>query len=245
MNPAMQVEIVTVDGTCPVHVLRPGGHGPWPAVLVFMDGIGMRPALVELGERLARVGYFVLLPDLFYRAGPYEPLDPAKLFGDPEARKVWFAKFAATATVDNIMRDTRAFVAYLAAQPDARQPKIGTVGYCMGGRMSLHAAARFADRVAAAASYHGGNLATDAPDSPHLVADKIRARVYVAQAENDPADQTQELDAALTSAKVDHMCETYPAKHGWVPRDTPVHNPAQAERHWQTLIDLFDATLKV
>ena len=113
--------------------------------------------------------------------------------------------------------------------------------------MSLSAAGHFPDRIAAAASYHGGNLANDAPDSPHLLAPKMKARVYVAGAIEDanfPEEQKTRLSQALAAAGVDHVVETYPARHGWVPADTPVHDPAAAERHWKTLLDLFDRTLE-
>lgn len=145
------------------------------------------------------------------------------------------------------MADTRAFLDYLAAQPDVRAGGIGTVGYCMGGRMALTAAGTYPDAIVAAASYHGGGLASDAPNSPHLLAGRIKARVYIAGAIED-ANFTDEMKArleqALRSAGVDHQIETYPAKHGWVPRDTPVHDAVCAQRHWQTLLALLDAKLK-
>jgi carboxymethylenebutenolidase len=242
-----RIEITTSDGVCRSYVYRPAGHGPWPAVLVFMDGLGIRPAMLEVGERLAQSGYFVLLPDLFYRSGEYEPMDPHSVFSDPEKRKTLMEKFFALATPRNIMSDTRAFLEYLAAQPDVKSGGIGTTGYCMGGLMSLTAAGTYPDRIVAAASYHGGRLATDAPDSPHRLAANIKARVYVAGATDDasfPDDMKARLDEALTKAGVDHTIETYPAKHGWVFRDTPVYDSAAAERHWNTLIALFDVTLK-
>jgi carboxymethylenebutenolidase len=242
-----KVEIKTRDGSCPSYVYRPTGSGPWPAVLVFMDGIGIRPAMLELGERLATYGYFVLLPDLFYRSGPYEPMDPHTLFSDPDKRKVLMDKFFAHATQANIMSDTGALLDYLAAQPDVKAGGIGTTGYCMGGLMSLTAAGTYPGRIAATASYHGGRLATDAPESPHLLAPKIKSRVYVAGATEDnsfPDDMKARLEDALTRAGVDHTIETYPARHGWVFRDTPVYDAAAAERHWQTLVALLDAKLK-
>ena len=241
-----KVEIKTKDGTCQSYVYRPMGSGPWPAVLVFMDGLGIRPAMLEIGERLATHGYFVLLPDLFYRSGPYEPMNPHTVFTDPEQRKVLMEKFFALATPANIMSDTGAFLDYLAAQQDVRPGGIGTTGYCMGGLMSLTAAGTYPDRIVAAASYHGGQLATDAPDSPHLLAPTIKARVYVAGAIEDqsfPDDMKARLEAALTKASVDHTIETYQAKHGWVLRDTPVYDATAAERHWQTMLALFDAKL--
>jgi carboxymethylenebutenolidase len=241
-----KVEITTNDGVCPSYVYRPAGSGRWPAVLVFMDGLGIRPAMLEIGERLATHGYVVLLPDLYYRSGPYEPMNPHTVFADPEQRKVLMDKFIALATPANIMSDTRAFLDYLAAQHDVKPGGIGTTGYCMGGLMSLTAAGTYPDRITAMASYHGGRLATDAPDSPHLLAPKIKARVYVAGAIEDqsfPDDMKARLEAALTTAGVDHTVETYPARHGWVFRDTPVYDAAAAERHWQTMLALFDAKL--
>jgi carboxymethylenebutenolidase len=217
------LQIVTRDGKCPASLFRPFGNGPFPAVLVFMDGLGIRPAMLEVGERLALHGYLVLLPDLFYRSGPYEPMDPHSVFSDPQERKILMEKFIAPATQANIMSDTAAFLDCLAAQPDALPGGIGTTGYCMGGRMSLTAAGTYPDRIVATASYHGGGLASDAPDSPHLLAPKIKSRVYVAGAIEDAAftdAMKQRLEQALTHAGVDYTIETYPAKHGWVFRDT-------------------------
>ncbi len=241
-----QIALATADGSCPAHVFHPDGAGPWPGVLMFMDGIGMRPAIVALGEHLARDGYYVLLPDLFYRAGAYTAPDPKQLFADEAVRSAWFQRVFQHVSLDKTMRDMRAFLAHLAAQPAVRQPRFGVTGYCMGGRLALAAAGHYPEQIAAAAAYHPGNLATDAPDSPHLLAPKIRARVYVGGAMEDqsfPDEQKQRLEQALTAAHVDHVIETYPARHGWVPSDTPVHDPAQAERHWQTLLDLLARTL--
>ena len=180
-----KIEITTPDGICTSYVYRPAGHGPWPAVLVFMDGIGIRPAMLEVGERLATYGYFVLLPDLFFRSGPYAPMDPHSVLSDPEKRKVLMEKYFGPASPPNVMSDTRSYLDYLRTSPDVEQGGIGTTGYCMGGLMSLTAAGTYPDKIAAAASYHGGRLATDAPTSPHLLAGKIKARVYVAGAIED------------------------------------------------------------
>jgi len=240
--------IETRDGRCEASLFQPPtGDGPWPAVLVYMDGIGIRPALFEIGERIAARGYVVLLPDLFYRAGPYVPPDPAKLFADPAFRAEWASRYIASANQASVMADTRAFLDFLGALPDVKQPKIGTTGYCMGGGLSLAAAGHYPDRVAAAASFHGGRLATDAPDSPHLLAPRMKARVYVAGAVEDASfpDETKErLEHALTAAGVHHTVVTYEgARHGWVPSDTPVHDPAAAARHYEALFALFDSTL--
>lgn len=241
------IDIETRDGICKSFVFRPHGSGPWPAVLVYMDGVGIRPAMFEIGERLAQNGYFVLLPDLYYRSGPYAPMDAKSVFTDPEKLKVLREKYLGIVTQANVMSDTQAFLDYLAAQPDVKQGGIGTTGYCLGGLMSLTAAGTYPDRIVAAASYHGSRLASDAPESPHLLAPKMKARIYVGGASEDanfPDAMKARLEDALTNAGVTHTVETYPAKHGWVPRDTPVHDPAAAERHWQTLLALFEATLK-
>jgi carboxymethylenebutenolidase len=242
-----KIEIKTHDGTCPSYIYRPAAGGPWPAVLIFMDGLGIRPAMLEVGERLATHGYYVLLPDLFYRSGPYAPMDPHAIFTDPEKRKILMEKFMVPATPANIMSDTLTFLSYLAAQSDVKAGGIGTTGYCMGGLMSLTAAGTYPHRIVATASYHGGRLATDSPESPHLLAPKIKSRVYIGGAIEDqyfPDDMQARLEDALTKAGVDHKIETYQAKHGWVFRDTPVYDAAAAERHWETMVTLFDATLK-
>ncbi len=240
------IEIATDDGKAPAYVFQPDGAGPWPGVLLYMDGIGIRPALFTMAERLAKSGYYVLVPDLFYRGGPYEPMDPAKLFNDPAVRAEFFAKYFSQATIENMMRDTKSYLAHFVGNPKVKPGKIGTTGYCMGGRISLAAAGHYPDQIAATASYHGGNLANDAPDSPHLLASKIKSRVYVAGAIEDasfPDEQKQRLEQVLTAAGVNHTIETYQAKHGWVPTDTPVHDAAAAEKHWQTLLALFQQTL--
>ena len=242
-----KVEIQTKDGRCPSYVFTPQGGDPWPAVLVFMDGVGIRPAMLEIGQRLAEHGYFVLLPDLFYRSGPYEPMDPQALFSDPEKRKMLMEKFFALATPANIMSDTRAVLEYLASEKRVKPGGIGTTGYCLGGFMSLSAAGTYPDRIAVTASYHGGRLATDAPESPHLLAPRIKSRVYIAGAKEDPSfpdEMKARLEDALSKAGVDHKIETYPAKHGWVFRDMPVYDAAAAARHWETLLALLEETLK-
>ena len=243
------VTIETKDGACPASLFRPQGGGKsLPGVLMYMDGIGIRPGIWAVGEKIAALGCVVLLPDLFYRAGPYEPMEAARLFSDLEFRKGWFAKYASTANPTNMMRDTAAFLDFLAAESDVAPGKLHVTGYCMGGRLALHAAGHFADRIAVAASFHGSHLATDDPESPHLLAPKMKGvKVYVAGAIEDASftdEMKQRLDDALTAAGVDHTVLNYPAKHGWVPPDTPVHDPAQAERHYQELRELFGASLR-
>lgn len=239
-----EIQISTRDGACRSFVFRPSGRGPgpWPGVLMYMDGIGIRPAVLEVGERLAAAGYVVLLPDLFYRSGPYPPMNAKTVFVDPEQRKTLMEKFIGPASQANVMADTAAFLDYLSAQPDVRRGGVGVVGYCLGGLMALTAAGTYPERIVAAASYHGSRLASDLPTSPHLLAPRMKARVYVAGAIEDgafPDEMKARLEQALTDAGVAHTVETYRAKHGWVFRDTLSHDPAAAERHWTSLLELL------
>ena len=154
-----------------------------------------------------------------------------------------------SASTDNrsAAEDTEAFIGYLDSRADVSGPKLGTTGYCMGGGISLTAAGTYPDRVAAAASFHGGNLATDSELSPHLLAPEMAGRVYVAGADRDdsyPPEMAARLDAALSDAGVDHRCETYiDARHGWTMADFPVYDESAAERHWHELLALFDDVL--
>jgi carboxymethylenebutenolidase len=241
-----QVSIRTRDGECPAYVFTSAEGGQQPAAIFYMDGLGIRPTLFEMGQRLADYGYVVLVPDLFYRAGPYEPLDPKAVFASGDARSALGHLFSST---DNrrAAQDTEGFLAYLDTRDDIAGTKVGTTGYCMGGAISLTAAGTYPERVAAAASFHGGNLATDSELSPHLLAPRMRGRVYVAGADQDssyPPEMADQLEQALTDAGVDHRCEIYhDALHGWTMADFPVYNQAAAERHWEALAVLFADTL--
>lgn len=241
-----QLSITTRDGDCPAHVFTPPGDGLWPAVIFYMDGLGIRPTLFEMAQRLADGGYVVLLPDLFYRAGPYAPLEPRKVLATGDVRKAIAHLFEST---DNsrAAADTEAFLSYLDTRPDVAGQKVGTTGYCMGGAISLTVAGTYPDRIAAAASFHGGNLATDSELSPHRLAPKMKGRIYVAGADQDssyPPEMAERLEKALNEAGVDHVCEIYPgALHGWTMADFPVYDEAAAERHWRALLGLLDDVL--
>src|SRR4051812_15069419 len=202
-----RIDITTADGICPSYVFRPAsGTGPWPAVIMYMDGKGIRPAMLDLGVRLSKSGYFVLLPDLFYLSGPYEAMDARTVFSDPEQRKRLAEKFSSHISQAKVMSDTSAFLDYLSAEPDVKAGGIGVTGYCMGGRMAVTAAGTFPHRIVAAASFHGSQLASDAPDSPHLLAPKMKARLYVAGAIEDasfPEEMKQRLEKALSEAGVE------------------------------------------
>jgi|SRR5690242_1562442 carboxymethylenebutenolidase len=241
-----RLSIATRDGDCPTHVFTPEGDGPWPAAIFYMDGLGIRPTLFDMGQRLADGGYVVLLPDLFYRVGPYAPLEPKKVFATGDVRKAISHMFEST---DNVRaaQDTEAFLAYLDTRADVIGKKVGATGYCMGGGMALTAAGTYPASIAAAASFHGGNLATDSELSPHRLAPNMKGRIYVAGADQDnsyPPEMAERLERALSDADVDHLCEIYPgALHGWTMADFPVYDEAAAERHWRSLFGLLDDVL--
>jgi len=244
--PQRDVSIPTPDGTCDASLHTPDGDGPWPAVIMFTDAGGVRPTFHEMAQQLADLGYAVLLPNVYYRLGEFEPFDMRTAFSDPEER-ARLMKMVGSVDKASAARDTSAMLDFLADQPEvAPGAKVGTTGYCMGGGLALTAAGRFPDRVGAAASFHGGRIATDAEDSPHLLAGEMSATVYVAGAENDPSfddEQRDRLAAALVNAGLEHTLETYPALHGFAVPDNPTYDEAAAARHWQAMTDLYGAAL--
>jgi len=243
-----EVKIPTPEGDARAYSFTPEGAGPWPAVIFYMDAPAIRPALFQMCERLASNGYYVLLPDMFWRAGPYEPINLKEAMKDEETRRAVFGKFMASTDPEKSTRDTGAFLDWLSKQPDVKGDKVGCTGYCMGGGLALRAAGNYPDRIVAAAAFHGGRLATDAPDSPHLLASKMKAKVYVAGADEDagfPPEQADRLREALTAAGVDNTVEIYAgAKHGYAPPDMPVYDKDASERHWREMLKLFAETLK-
>jgi carboxymethylenebutenolidase len=239
------VSITTPDGTCGASLHTPAGTGPWPAVIMFPDAGGVRDTFHDMAQRLADLGYAVLLPDPYYRSGPFAPFDMDTAFADPAERKR-LMDLIATVTKEAATRDTGAYLEFLARQPEVADTKVGTTGYCMGGGMALNAAGRFPDRVGAAASFHGGYIASEAPDSPHLLAGEMTATVYVAGARDDGSFddvQFQRLQTALTEAGVDHTLVTYPAAHGFAVPDNPTYDEAAATRHWDALEELYGTAL--
>ncbi len=236
-----EIDIKTADGTAKAALFRPdNGASAERGIILYMDAMGPRAALDDMAQRLADAGYIVLLPDLFYRFGAYGPFD-GNSFGNPASRETIMTMLRGT-TQGMTRADSAAFLDTLAAA-GAKGP-VGVVGYCMGGGRALTAAAAYPDRIAAAASFHGGNLASDAEDSPHRLAADIKARVYVGVAGVDnsfPPEQSARLAEALRSGGVDHIVENYVGMaHGWTVPDHGVHDPAGAERHWKRLLNLFD-----
>jgi carboxymethylenebutenolidase len=245
--PIIDVDVPTQDGTAGASLHVPGGAGPWPAVLMYPDAGGTRDVFRQMGDRLAGEGYVVLVPDIYHRSGGYEPFSMATVFTDPGERQRLRA-LAGTLTPDVVAGDAAAFADFLGGRPEVAPGPIGTTGYCLGGRMSLMAAGYLGERIGAAASFHGGGLAVeDDPGSPHHLAARVRAVVYVGGAENDPSfgeDQAARLHGAYTAAGVEHTIDHYAAAHGFAVPDNPPYDEAAAERHWAALAALYASTLR-
>ena len=245
--PKQDVVIKTRDGDCPASVFTPSNGDKWPAVIFYMDAPGVRPVLEAMAQRISDDGYVVLLPDLFYRWGPNEPVDPMKTFSTPELRDAMMGKLGMY-DLDKKNADTKAFIEYLDSRSDVAGDKFGSTGYCMGGNCSLTAAGAFPDRFAASASFHGGWIANEMPDSPHQFLPGFKGRIYVAGASDDPMFTEENkalLEKTLTDGGVDHVVETYEgALHGFAPDDMPVYDKAASDRHWRELLKLFRETLQ-
>lgn len=241
------VTIPTPDGDATAYVFTPNeGAGPWPTVILYMDALAIRPTMFEMAERLASNGYYVLLPDMFWRLGPYEPLVPAEVFADPAKLQSLFGTFMSSTDPEKSMRDTGAFLDWLAKQPQAKADKVGVTGYCMGGTLAIRAAGTFPERIAAAAAFHAGNIVTEGPDSTHLLAPKIKAKVLVAGADQDPyftEAQFETLKAAMKDLDAEVVIYRG-AMHGYAPNDLPVYDVEHSERHWREMLALFDGVLK-
>ena len=248
------VQVKTPDGVCDAAFIHPAS-GAHPAVIIWPDAFGLRPSMRDIGKRIAAEGYSVLVPNPFYRVAK------APVIADPSSFD--FQNQADMAKLRPLMgsigaagaaeKDAAAFVAYLDAQPQvARQKKIGTQGYCMGGPLVVRSAAAVPDRIGAGASFHGGGLVTNAPDSPHLLAPKIKARMYFGVASNDDERQPEgkdKLREAFAAAKVPAEIEVYPSLHGWCVPDMPmqngkpIYNKPDAEKAWAKLVALYKRAL--
>ncbi|MEV4761244.1 dienelactone hydrolase family protein [Micromonospora chokoriensis] len=245
------VDIPTDDGIADASLTRPDGDGPFPAVLLFMDAFGPRPRLVEMAERIAERGYLVLTPHLFYRAGRAPLFDLSRLV-EPDQRGALFEQIMpliGALTPDVVSRDTAAYLDFLAARDDVRSGPAAITGYCMGGTNALRAIEAHPDRIAAVASFHGGRIVTDAPDSPHLGVGSITGEVYFGHADADQSmtpEQIATLEKALDAAGVRYRSEVYEgAHHGFTMADTPMYDEKATERHWVALFDLLGRTLPV
>lgn len=241
-----ELDIRTADGVAHAWTYR-GGEGPRPAVLLYPDAFGVRPAMHDMADRLARLGYLVLLPDVFYRAGTFPPFDIATVWSDPPERARLMALIRSL-TPERVASDGAAYLDAIAARRDVRGDRIGVTGYCMGGRLAFLAAAQHPDRVRVAASFHGGGLVSDAPDSPHHLAGRVKASVYLGVADDDRSctpEHQAALAAALGAAHVDYRIELYRGKrHGFAVADNVgPYDEEAAHRHWRRLEAFFGETL--
>jgi carboxymethylenebutenolidase len=240
------VDIKTPAGTVDAYFVHPA-KGKHPGVLIWPDIFGLRPAFRQLATRLAEAGYAVLVVNPFYRT-QRAPTSPEHAdFNDPAVREKLMA-LKSTLSADTAQVDAKAFVSFLDQQgPVDRKRKIGTTGYCMGGPLVMRTAAALPDRIGAGASFHGGGLVTDKPDSPHLLIPKMKAQFLIAIAENDDAKEPAAKDTlrtAFAQAKLPGEIEVYAGtKHGWCPPDSHVYDHDQAEKAWSRLLALFGAAL--
>lgn len=238
--------VSTADGTCTIIVATPDGDGPWPGVIMYPDAGGARDTFRDMAAELAGHGYVVIVPDVYYREPAWAPFEMATVFGDACERQRLFAMIGKV-TPDFMAADAAALFDYLVTRPDVSGERFGTTGYCMGGRISLIVAGRVPDRVAAALSFHGGGLVAEDPGSPHLLADRIRAAVYVGGAENDAsftAAHAKTLDDALSAAGVEHTVEFYAAGHGFAVPDNAPYDQAAAQQHWTATTDFLGRHLR-
>jgi carboxymethylenebutenolidase len=240
-----EVEIRTPDGTADAYFVHPDA-GRHAAVLVWPDIFGLRPAFRQMGRRLAESGYSVLVVNPFYRTKK-APTAPEKAnFDDPETRKM-LMELAGTLSPATARTDAGAFLGWLDQQaPTDTKRKAGTTGYCMSGRIAFATAATMPDRVGAVASFHGGGLVTDQPESPHLLIPQTKARFLVAIAENDDRKEPKAKDVlrdAFAKAGRPAEVEVYPALHGWCPPDSAVYDATQAEKAWDRMMALFQSAL--
>jgi carboxymethylenebutenolidase len=241
-----EVEIRTPDGTTDAYFVHPAS-GRHPGVLVWPDIFGLRPAFRKMGKRLAESGYSVLVVNPFYRTKKAPVAPEGASFQDPTTRAALMA-LAGTLNADTAATDAKAFVAWLDGQASVdKKRRMGTTGYCMGGPLTMRTAAAFPDRIGAGASFHGGGLVTDKPDSPHLLVPQMKAQYLFAIAENDDQKQPDAKNAlreSFAKANLPAEIEVYAGTmHGWCPPDSQVYNEAQAEKAWSRLLALLERAL--
>lgn len=241
------VEVKTADGQCDAVLFHPAGKGTWPAVLVWTDIMGLRPVFREMGRRLASQGYVVLVPNPFYRSKRAPVIEGPFDFGNADQRAVLFG-YMEKLTPAAAAEDSKSYLAFLDAQSQTNKSrKAGVQGYCMGGGLSLRTAAANPERIAAVATFHGGNgMASDKPDSPHRLIAETRATFLICAAQNDDAQQPQVkelLKSTFAAADRKATVEVFPADHGWCVKGGQAYDQASAERAWSELSELYKSVL--
>ena len=242
-----KVDVKAADGTAEGFLFTPSsGTGPWPGVLYLTDIMGIRPAYHKMAQRLADQGYVVLLPNIFHRGTRLPVLDFVPQMGDERTMKR-MGELRASLPNDKMGPDGAAYVDWLLAQKNVKPGKVGVVGYCFTGQMSVRTAGAAPDKVAAAISFHGGGLYTDQPDSPHKLLPKITASLYIGHATNDrsmPAEAITKFEAALKDWSGKGESETYDALHGWcVPGREGIYKESEAERAFAKMVSVLKAAL--
>jgi carboxymethylenebutenolidase len=240
------LEIPAADGVTAALLVRPESNDPLPGIINLTDGLGFRPAFAEQSKRIAERGYVVLAPNIFYRVSksPVFPFEPDFASEPTRAR---FNELKAPLTPAAMERDGSAYVDFLASQPFVGKGPIGVIGFCFAGKFALLVAAARPDRIAAAASFHGGGLFTDTIDSPHLVLPRVKARLYFGHATNDqsmPTEAIEKFEWALRSRGGEYESEMYEARHGWMIPGGGAYDQPNAERGFERLMQLFDDTLE-
>ena len=240
------IDVSTPDGVADCYVVHPSS-GAHPGVLVWPDGSGLRPAFKQMGKRLAESGYSVLVVNPYYREARAPVVPEGASFADEETRNT-LMPLIGSLNADTHVTDAVAFVGYLDRQAAVdTNRKMGTMGYCMGGPITMRTAAAVPERIGAGASFHGGGLVTDTPDSPHLLVPSMSAHYLFAIAENDDMNDPEAknvLRHTFAMAGLPAEIEVYEgAMHGWCPPDSRVYNEAQAERAWGRLLALFESAL--
>ena len=238
--------VTTADGAAPVRLFTPDGEGPWPGVVMIPDAGGVRQTFFDMAAKLADSGYAVLLPDVYYRQGDWAPFDMKTAFSDENERNRLYS-FIGSITPDKWALDAGAYFDYLAARLEVTGAKFGITGYCMGGRAALIVAGLLPDRVAAAASFHGGGLVTEGDDSPHRAIPDSTAEFVFGHADQDrsmPIEAVQQLEETLQEADRPHLNEIYQgAAHGYTMADTSTFDEVATERHFTALQALLQRTI--
>ncbi|MFI2258609.1 dienelactone hydrolase family protein [Streptomyces tubercidicus] len=241
------LQIPTADGRADAFAAYPDREGRHPGVLLYQDAFGLRPELEGRARELAGHGYYVLVPNLYYRHGPAPVVELPEHIGE-EFRPAVIGRllpFIEAYTTERFLRDADAYLRFLTAQPEVGAGPVAAIGYCMGAPLAMRTAAAYPGQVAAVAGFHPGFLVTDAPDSPHRLASRLTAEVHFGLSENDmSAEALGELNEALDAAGIGHTTEIYPGTvHGFTMSDTDAFDPAALQRHWDRLLPLLDRAL--